>query len=113
MNTRPTAITVICILGFIGSALSVLGIMAVSAAMALAPGKIPSFLLPWMIVSTIVGLISLIGYWMMKKWGVLLYTSFFVINQIILVATHNFGIFGLIIPLIVVGIGFANFNNME
>lgn len=107
---RPTAVTVICIIGFIGVALSVLLFLTPTLAQI---GELYPWYPPYLAVSIVVGLISMVGMWMMKKWGVILYTVMFVVNQIVLLAGGLWSITALIIPLIVVAIGFTYFNRME
>jgi hypothetical protein len=71
-NARPTAITVICILGFIGAGLGLLGSLAL---LALAPviGIIS-------IAVVAIGLLAMILIWQMKKMGVYLYAGMTALN---------------------------------
>jgi len=55
----------------------------------------------------------MIGLWMMKKWGIITYTTFFGINQVVLLAFGVWNIFALIIPGIVIAIGFSQYKLME
>src|SRR6266487_6964705 len=75
---RPTAITVVCILGFIGAAITIPLIFSASAR------QIGSWYLPYLGLSAVIGVICMIGLWNMKKWAAYLYTVFVLINQIVL-----------------------------
>lgn len=78
---RPVAITVICILGFIGAGLAVIGLLAtMSFFMAFGIGY---FI--FLIASVALGLLSLIWMWQMKKKGAYLYAANFVLGQIMTV----------------------------
>ncbi len=110
-NNRPIAITVICVIGFIGVALGIPAMLAVLATGAAA--QFPGWYLPYLAVTLIIGLISLIGMWKMKKWGALLYAGMFVVNQCILLATGLWSVGALIIPLIVVVIALSQISKMD
>jgi len=49
----------------------------------------------------------------MRRWALYLYTAVFVINQVVLLAMGVWSIMALIIPAIVVGIGFYYFSRMR
>ena len=106
-TARPIAITIICVLGFIGAALS---IPLVFSDLARAVG---SWYPPFLAFSALVGLVCMIGLWKMKKWAVFAYTAFVVLNQVILIAMGLWTVFALIIPGIVIAIGFANLSKMS
>jgi uncharacterized membrane protein (DUF2068 family) len=110
-TNRPVAITVICIIGFVGVALAVPVLLAALAAGA---GSIlPTWYWPYLLVSIVVGLVALIGLWKMKKWGAYLYTAMFLINQCLLLATGLWSVGALIIPLIVVVIALSQLSKMD
>jgi hypothetical protein len=109
--SRPIAITVICVIGFIGVALGVPALLAVVATGAAT--TFPGWYLPYLGLTMLVGLASLIGLWQMKKWGAYLYAGMFVINQIILFATGLWTPGALIIPLIVTLIALSQLSKME
>jgi len=78
-HKRPIAITIICIIGFIGAALTLpLFFLDVMSTL---PPWYPAFLG----LGAVVGLACMIGLWMMQKWAVYTYTAFAVINQVILI----------------------------
>jgi hypothetical protein len=104
---RPAAITVICILGFIGAALSIPLIFSSTAA------GIGSWYPPYLGLSAAVGLICMIGLWKMKKWAVFVYTALVVINQVVLFSMGIWNPFALLLPAIVVAIAFTYLSRMS
>jgi hypothetical protein len=106
-SPRPVAITVICILGFIGAALT-LPLVFSSAAKSVASWY-PAFLG----LSAVVGLICMIGLWKMKKWGVFLYTAMAIVVQVVLFSGHMWTLFSLLFPAIIIAIGFAYLSKMS
>jgi hypothetical protein len=104
---RPVAITVICILGFIGAALSIPLIFSSAAS------NIGGWYPPFLGLSAVVGLICMIGLWMMKKWAVFLYTAMCVAIQVVLFAMHIWTPFSLLFPVIIIAIGFAYLSRMS
>jgi hypothetical protein len=104
---RPVAITVICILGFIGAALSIPLIFSSAAS------SVGGWYPPLLGLSAVVGLICMIGLWKMKKWAVFLYAAMVVVIQIVLFSMHLWTPFSLLFPVIIVAIGFANLSKMS
>lgn len=100
---RPTIITVICIIGFVGAGLGLLGSFAL---LALAPmfGIIA-------LASVGVGLTALIGVWQMKKWGVYVYTASAALS--IIGSLDPLNIIGIIIPAAIVAVFWTNINKMS
>ncbi|MHC1781443.1 MAG: hypothetical protein AB9891_01550 [Anaerolineaceae bacterium] len=93
---RPTSITVICIIGFIGALISIPLLFSSFAS------QIGSWYPPYLALSIVIGLASMIGMWLMKKWGAYLYTGMAVVNQVILLLTGLWTIMALVIPAVVV-----------
>ncbi|HZE58347.1 MAG TPA: hypothetical protein VE031_10875 [Chthoniobacterales bacterium] len=104
---RPVAITVICILGFIGAALSIPVIFSSAAS------NIGGWYPPVLGISALVGVICMIGLWKMKKWAVFLYTAMVVVIQIVLFSMHLWAPFSLLFPAIIIAIGFAYLSRMS
>jgi len=103
---RPTAITVVCIIGFIGAALVLpLVFSAVSS-------QIGSWYPPYLGFSAIIGLICMGGLWNMQKWAAYTYTGLFVINQIVLLTMGVWNIMSLLIPAIVISIALSHLKKM-
>ena len=63
--------------------------------------------------SAVVGFICSIGFWKMKKWSVILYVAFCVLNQIILLSTGTWQILALLLPGIVIAILYSKYSLME
>jgi hypothetical protein len=104
---RPTAITVICVISFIGSSFVIPLIFSEKA------GQIGSWNPPYLGFSFILGFVCMIGLWQMKKWAANSYTVLFVINQIVLLIMGIWSVMALIIPAIVVGIVFKHIEKMN
>jgi len=75
---RPVIITILCVLAFLGVIGSIFLIFS-----DISQG-IGAWYPPYLAASCIIGLICFIGLWEMKKWSVILYTIFVVVNQIIM-----------------------------
>ena len=104
---RPTAITVICVLGFIGAAFSIPLIFSDIA------GKVGNWYPPYLGLSCIIGFVCMVGLWKMKKWASYTYTGFVGLNQIVLFTMGVWNIMTLIIPAIVVAVSLAYIKNMD
>jgi|SRR5215813_4317223 len=106
-HKRPIAITIICIIGFIGAAVTVP--MFFSPVMSNLPSWYPALLG----VSAVIGLACMIGLWMMQKWAVYTYTAFAAVNQVIMIATGLWNPIALIIPAIIVAVMFVYLSRMR
>jgi hypothetical protein len=104
---RPVAITVICVIGFIGAAITVPLIFSVTAR------SIAPWYPPLVGVGAVIGLVCMIGLWVMRKWAVYAYTAFAAINQVILLATGLWNPLALILPGIVIGVMFIYLSKMQ
>ena len=104
---RPNSITGVCFVGLLGLAASVL--LFASGALSNTPGWYP----PVFAVSVVIGAACMFGYWTMRKWGVFLYSGFLVVNQIILLATGTWSPTTLLLPFVVVVIGYLNLDRMR
>jgi hypothetical protein len=104
---RPTAITVLCVLGFVGSPIAVLTCFSESAI------QIGSWYPPYLGFSSALGLICMIGLWKMKKWAAYVYTGFVVLNQVVLLSMGVWNIMALIVPSIYVGIALYHLKKMD
>jgi hypothetical protein len=112
-SNRPVAITVICIIGFIGALLSAPMLVAILGGANLGGVALPGWYGPYLGLSIIIGVISLIGLWMMKKWGAILYAVLFLVNQIVLFSAGMWSPFALLIPLIILAVAFSQFSKMD
>ena len=104
---RPTAITVLCILGIFGAVVSVPIIFSKLA------GRIGGWYPPFLAISSINGIICMVGFWKMKKWAVYLYISFFIAAELIMMSMGVFKILSLLMPTIVIGILLNFINKMD
>lgn len=106
-NKRPIAITVICVLGFIGVAFSI-PVIFTSVAQ-----SIGAWYPPYLGFSVIAGFVCMIGLWKMKKWAAYAYTAFVLLNQIVLFVMGVWSVMALLIPAIVVGIALYHVKKMD
>jgi hypothetical protein len=106
-SERPVAITVICVLGFIGAAFTIPLIFSDIAR------GVGAWYPPYLALSAVVGFVCMIGLWKMMKWAVFAYTAFCVLNQVVLMAMGVWNIFALVIPAIVIAIAFAYLSKMK
>jgi hypothetical protein len=104
---RPTSITVICVIGFIGALITVPLIFS-----PIAP-QIGAWYPPYLAFSAVVGLVCMVGLWMMKKWAAYTYTGFVALNQIVLLAMGVWNILALLIPAIVIFFALKNVSKMS
>lgn len=93
---RPTSITVICVIGFLGALIAVPLILSPFAQ------QIGPWYPPYLGFASAVGLVCMIGLWMMKKWAAYAYTGFAVLNQIVLLVMGAWNVMALILPAIVI-----------
>jgi len=85
---RPFAITVICILGFLG-VIFLVGVLLIDFNVLFrAFQKLGSWYFPYLISSAIIGSICFIGIWYMRKWALYIYTTISIINLIVLIMIH-------------------------
>ncbi len=104
---RPIAITVICIMGFIGAVFTIPLLFSNAAKL------IGNWYPPYLGLSAVVGIISMVGLWKMKKWAAYLYAAFVVINQIVLLVMGVWNILALLMPAVVTVIAFAHIRKMD
>jgi hypothetical protein len=104
---RPTAITVICVLGFIGAGFTIPLIFSDIA------GQIASWYPTYLGLSAIIGLSCMFGLWQMKKWAAYTYIGFVVLNQIVLLTMGSWNIMAILIPAIIIGITLTHINKMN
>ena len=112
---RPTIITVFCVIGFISGFIS-LGLTLLSSRdfNGFSVETYGAWYMPFVVVNMILYLVSVVGYWKMRKWGVYLYTALFAIGTIVgVVAGVPFTILGVIVPIAVIIIGFTYLKGMR
>lgn len=104
---RPTSITVICIIAFIGVISKVPLIFLPEVK------QIGSWYPSYFTLIAVICFVCLIGIWKMRKWAAYTYTGFNVLNQVVLLATGFWNIMALIIPAIVILFVLKNISKMS
>jgi len=104
---RPTVITVICVIGFIG------GLFTIPLVFSDIARKVGAWYPPYLAFSSLVGFGCMIGLWKMRRLAVFTYTGFVALNQIVMLAMGVWSIFALVIPSIFIGIMFAQLSKMR
>lgn len=104
--TRPTSITVICVIGFIGALITVPLIFSPIAQ------QVGSWYPPYLGLSAVIGLVCMVGLWMMKKWAAYTYTGFVALNQVVLLAMGVWNVLALAIPAVVIFFALKNVSKM-
>ena len=54
-----------------------------------------------------------VGFWLMKKWAVYIYAVFAIINQFVLFLIGRWNIMALLIPVIVVYVGYKHLSKLS
>ncbi len=104
---RPMAITVICIIGFLGALVAA---PLVFSEIAKSIGAWYPFYLG---LSTVIGLVCFVGMWQMRKIAVFIYAGFVGLNQIVMLATGIWSIGALLIPGVIVALTFYYSKTMK
>lgn len=111
MTQRPTLITVVCIIAFVSFLLGVLAMPSIYGRLTATYG---AWYGPVWIASLCLSVAALIGYWMMKRWGVYLYTAAFLGGTILgVVKGMPFTLLGVVVPIGVCAVGFLNLKKMD
>ena len=118
---RPLLVTIICIFGFIGVPLQILGsllllIPQIVEFADMANKVLPSWYYMLHILFAILFLISLIFIWKMKKWGLIFYTILIAIDYgiyWIAFSISRLNIFMLIINIVILGLLWTQFKKMS
>lgn len=119
---RPTIITVLCGYFFIAWSLSIINLIGLTAS--LPEGATFSFNLTGFSLKGIFALVlsfsyivSVFGYWLMKKWSVYLYAVLVILSVIITLVTLKtitfFFFSSLVLPAIMVWMGFKYLDRMS
>ncbi|MBU2632987.1 hypothetical protein KJ751_00570 [Patescibacteria group bacterium] len=118
-NKRPWTITTICILGFIGAGISTFLIIFFPNIFETINADIGSWYSFYLACDTVAVLIAMVGLWMMKKWSIVLYAILVMITCMINAVTDfdafvggGFGWLAILLPVIVITVGFYNFKKM-
>ena len=107
---RPLAITIVCVIGFLAFGLSLFTVPTLYGALTATYG---AWYGPFWLASLALTLASLIGYWLMKKWGVFLYIGTFIAGAAVGVLQGiPFTLLGLVVPLLVSVLGLVYLRRM-
>lgn len=101
---RPTSITVICVLWFIGSFLTVPKILLLINMVNepdLYPQPVGTWVLLFVVFMFFCGLACMAGLWVMKKWAAYTLTGLFALGQIILLVNRVWDVKTLILAVVV------------
>ena len=106
-SRRPIAMTAISVVSGLGILFTIPLIFSEAAA------SIGAWYPPFLAASAAVGAACTVGFWLMRRWAVYLYTGVLCLSQIVLLAMGAWNIVALLIPLAVVIIGFIYLPHME
>ena len=102
-QNRPLAITIVCIIGFLAFGLSLFTVPTLYGALTATYG---AWYGPFWVASLALSLVSLIGFWLMKKWGVFLYIGMFIAGSVVGVLQGiPFTPLGIVVPLLISALG--------
>ena len=115
INKRPILVTIICILGFIGVPLSIIGAIIGMSAVSLVPNitTMPLWYSTFAIILALLYLPALIYIWKMKKIGLIAYIILAIIDEVVGFASGFADIAGLIFVVVVIGLLYTQFNKMK
>jgi hypothetical protein len=102
---RPIAITVICIIMAVLVVLGAIGLITLMTASTAVGVTMTAGSMVYSVASVVLTGASAWGLWMMRKWGLYLYTALFVVGLIMSVITAGVGglsIISNLIPLVLV-----------
>jgi uncharacterized protein (DUF983 family) len=106
LQQRPPAVTIICILGFIGVFFLIPKVFSSVAR------DISAWYPFYLAFAAVAGLICNIGFWKMKKWGFYGYVAFVALNQVVTYSTGTWLPMALIAPAIIIAILAYYFRRM-
>ena len=106
-SRRPIAMTAISVVSGLGILFTIPLIFSEAAA------SIGAWYPPFLAASAAVGAACTVGFWLMRRWAVYLYTGVLCLSQIVLLAMGAWNIVALLIPLAVVMIGFMYLPHMK
>ena len=106
-TSRPIALTIICVIGFIGSLFSFPLVFTTVAQ------QVGTWYPPYLALAAVTGLVCMVGLLMMKKWAAYTYAGLAALNQVVLLAMGLWNILALLIPAIVVFVALKNSSKMS
>lgn len=115
IGKRPLIITIICILNFIGYALSFLSLVIPEDRAALVQ-RAGVMMVPVAFTICILAFVGMVGYWKMRKWSVWIYLGMAIINfgsdLLFRLRLSQTGIIQYSLIILVIIIGFIYFDRM-
>lgn len=115
IGKRPLIITIICILNFIGYALSFLSLV-IPEERAMLVQRAGTMMVPIAFAICILAFVGMVGYWKMRKWGVWIYLGMAIINfgsdLLFRLRLSQTGIIQYSLIILVIIIGFIYFDRM-
>ena len=107
---RPLTITIVCIIGILAFGLTLFTVPALYNTLTATYG---AWYGPFWLASLALTLASLIGYWLMKKWGVFLYIGTFIAGTAVgLLQGIPFTPLGVVVPLLISALGLFYLRRM-
>lgn len=106
-HSRPTLITVLCVLGFIG------GLITVPMIFTDTSRSMGAWYPPYLALCAVVGFVCMVGLWKMRRWAVFTYSGLVAVNQIVMFAMGIWTIFALVIPGIFIALMFSQVSKMR
>jgi len=104
---RPAIITVLCVLVAVGS---------ISTLLTLDSALYKEFI-EWfpayLRITHSINLLGVLGFWLMKKWGVILFLGNSLLNQIIISIYYSWSPLLLIYPIILLIVGYKNYSKLS
>lgn len=105
-NQRPAAIIAICFIWL-------LAFLYETYAFLLNASGLASWFMIYFVVLAGGWLTSLAGIWMMRKWGVILFTVFFAVNQLVTIIGGTWHLNSIMLPVLIIAVSYAHFNRMR
>lgn len=105
--SRPTSITVICIIGLIG------GLFTIPLIFTNIARNIGAWYPPYLAFTAAAGFVCMVGLWKMKRWAVFTYTGLVALNQVVMLAMGIWNVFALLIPGIIIVMVFRQLSKMR
>lgn len=105
-DDRPGPINAICLIWVLYIGYGLFHFSKVSTSM-------PEWFGAYYIGLCVAQLIAIAGFWQMRKWGVLVFTSTVVVEQAMLINFIGFNPASLLLPAIVLMVGMTHYNSMR
>ena len=107
---RPPGITAVCVLGFLSAGSFLLGAY-LQLHLQLQNAQPLSHV--HLALGSVIVSICMVGLWLMKKWSLIAFTVFVLILQVVYLAAGTWSIWSLVVPGIILYVGFLNYSEMD